>query len=392
MDRAPSLGHYTTDFDMFSRLPPNTEVHLSATDGHFVQTGGARSIYPGSQYLANWLKGHSDDKLITDINTFASNVIASIQETANVATSIGVNDIQLKAYNEFVSAKRTFENAHKGCTEGGGMQGLLTTYPQGPVHAAWQSAIESIKQALADHNLVHGDPLNNQERLPYCPEEHYTDEDWEKLMLDSSNLRSESIGYLKYYGAYTMALKLTETNVAIGKWNHWDKICDFNGKGSLYLGALPIVRGAFGYETRNDLSELQNLGIGAILSVTEVFENNSEGTITSPITPAQWRQAGIKQLQLPTPDFETIPLEHILKGVEFIRWNIDSGRNVYVHCKAGRGRSALIEMCYLIKYHNYTADAAFSLIRQQRKQAGFDAKDAKMQTLRDFERLLQALR
>ena len=63
-----------------------------------------------------------------------------------------------------------------------------------------------------------------------------------------------------------------------------------------------------------------------------------------------WNSLGVKQLRLPTVDFDNAPsIPQIKKGLEFIEHFIEKGESVYVHCKAGRGRSVVLVMCYLIK-------------------------------------------
>ena len=47
--------------------------------------------------------------------------------------------------------------------------------------------------------------------------------------------------------------------------------------------------------------------------------------------------------------FEAPSQEMLLIGVEFIKENIVNGGIVYVHCKAGRSRSATLVGCYLME-------------------------------------------
>lgn len=85
----------------------------------------------------------------------------------------------------------------------------------------------------------------------------------------------------------------------------------------------------------------------------KMFSNNLDG----------WKNEGIEFLQLPTTDiFESPNQELLIKGVQFIngflpidkrisnletepRTNLGS---VYIHCKAGRTRSATLVGCYLM--------------------------------------------
>lgn len=65
----------------------------------------------------------------------------------------------------------------------------------------------------------------------------------------------------------------------------------------------------------------------------------------------EWESKGVKFLQLPSRDiFETPCQEKLKKGVSFISEVVaGTGGSVYVHCKAGRTRSATLVGCYLMK-------------------------------------------
>ena len=47
--------------------------------------------------------------------------------------------------------------------------------------------------------------------------------------------------------------------------------------------------------------------------------------------------------------FEAPSQEMLIEGVRFINDNISKGGRVYVHCKAGRSRSATLVGCYLME-------------------------------------------
>ena len=116
----------------------------------------------------------------------------------------------------------------------------------------------------------------------------------------------------------------------------------------MLLGALPL---------RSHVPKLKNEGIGAVINTC----NEYGGPLDA------YRDAGIEQLYLPTIDFTPPRLEDIQRGVEFIDRHIAAGRKVYVHCKAGRGRSATIVMCYLIRL-GHTPESAQALLSQKRPQ------------------------
>lgn len=68
---------------------------------------------------------------------------------------------------------------------------------------------------------------------------------------------------------------------------------------------------------------------------------------------------GINHLHLPTADFNNAPdPEKLNEGVRFIKQFDNLDTSCYVHCKAGRGRSATLVACYLIEVCNiFTREA-----------------------------------
>lgn len=64
----------------------------------------------------------------------------------------------------------------------------------------------------------------------------------------------------------------------------------------------------------------------------------------------EWHAAGVEQLRLSTVDLTGVPsLENLHRGVEFALKYREQGSSVYVHCKAGRSRSATLVAAYLIR-------------------------------------------
>lgn len=58
----------------------------------------------------------------------------------------------------------------------------------------------------------------------------------------------------------------------------------------------------------------------------------------------------MEQLRLSTVDLTGVPsMENLQKGVEFALQHQQQGTSVYIHCKAGRSRSATVAAAYLIK-------------------------------------------
>ncbi|NLG96554.1 MAG: dual specificity protein phosphatase family protein [Chloroflexi bacterium] len=72
-----------------------------------------------------------------------------------------------------------------------------------------------------------------------------------------------------------------------------------------------------------------------------------------------------RYLHLPTVDDDAPSIEHLIKGVEFIREVIESGGKVYIHCGAGVGRAPSMAAAYLMST-GCTLDEALAMIRKSR--------------------------
>lgn len=93
--------------------------------------------------------------------------------------------------------------------------------------------------------------------------------------------------------------------------------------------------------------------VRAVISMNQDFELK----VFSPDY-EEWKKMGVEFLQLPTRDFVEAPsLDNIHLGVQLIEKYVSplhskSGQipsSVYIHCKAGRTRSATLVACYLVK-------------------------------------------
>lgn len=122
----------------------------------------------------------------------------------------------------------------------------------------------------------------------------------------------------------------------------WDKVDD-----GLWLGAVPL---------RGDAKRFKDLGITGVINMCDEY--------AGPIR--EYQQESIEQLHLPTVDFHPPTLEAIERGVNFIQHHIADGGAVYVHCKAGRARSATIVLCYLVACKHMTPEEAQQYLLKKR--------------------------
>ncbi|EAA06392.5 AGAP000617-PA [Anopheles gambiae str. PEST] len=147
---------------------------------------------------------------------------------------------------------------------------------------------------------------------------------------------------------------------------HWYDRIDEN----VILGALPF---------RSVAQEMvQKENIKAVVSMNEdyelwAFSNNK----------ARWAKLGVEFLQLETTDiFESPCQEKLWKGVNFMNRFLPANDRmallpaapgelaepgtIYVHCKAGRTRSATLVGCYLIMKNGWSPEQAVEHMRQCR--------------------------
>eukprot|EP00004_Rigifila_ramosa_P003779 TRINITY_DN1402_c0_g1_i1.p1 TRINITY_DN1402_c0_g1~~TRINITY_DN1402_c0_g1_i1.p1 ORF type:complete len:174 (-),score=17.98 TRINITY_DN1402_c0_g1_i1:2-523(-) len=126
----------------------------------------------------------------------------------------------------------------------------------------------------------------------------------------------------------------------------WDKV----GEGPLLLGALPM---------QSHLPLLKQEGVKAVVTLNEEWEVYLHS--------ADYAREGMEHLHLPTKDYHCAPSPAAIDaGVKFLEDRLPLGVGCYVHCKAGRGRSTTLVICYLMKSRGLSASQALESVRQQR--------------------------
>lgn len=127
-------------------------------------------------------------------------------------------------------------------------------------------------------------------------------------------------------------------NVSLGRWlkirNWWDPIDDH-----VVLGAVPFPR---------DVPALANMGVRGVINTCEEYGGPTN----------EYEQFGIEQYWMPTIDFTHPADDDIATAIPFIDKHIAAGDKVYIHCKAGRGRSATVAICWLMHSQGITAAEA----------------------------------
>ncbi|XP_052211127.1 phosphatidylglycerophosphate phosphatase PTPMT2-like [Diospyros lotus] len=125
----------------------------------------------------------------------------------------------------------------------------------------------------------------------------------------------------------------------------WDRVDEF-----ILLGAVPFPA---------DVPRLKELGVSGVVTLNESYET---------LVPASlYHTNNIDHLVIPTRDYLFAPsYVDICKAVDFIHENASCGKTTYVHCKAGRGRSTTIVLCYLVEHKQMAPEVAFAYVRSIR--------------------------
>jgi len=169
---------------------------------------------------------------------------------------------------------------------------------------------------------------------------------------------------LKHF-LYEISLIYTRMTAGKDQWMH--QVCD-----KLHLGGILL-------NDYNHVEELKSKNIGVVISLNEDFERNSKTFGGTPVSREQLEPSGIEYVPINTPDYEPPSKESLRRAVQAIRSAIASGKNVYVHCKAGRGRSASAVLCYLLEEENkeitmQDVDRALESLRKIRPQVHLNAR------------------
>ncbi|XVF10882.1 hypothetical protein REPUB_Repub07fG0221600 [Reevesia pubescens] len=125
----------------------------------------------------------------------------------------------------------------------------------------------------------------------------------------------------------------------------WDRVDEF-----ILLGAVPFP---------SDVPRLKEIGVRGVITLNEPYETL--------VPTSLYQNHCINHLVIPTRDYCFAPsLTSICQAIDFIHRNASHGQTTYVHCKAGRGRSTTIVLCYLVHYKQMTPAAAYDYVKSIR--------------------------
>ncbi|KAK3527811.1 hypothetical protein QTP86_006882 [Hemibagrus guttatus] len=161
----------------------------------------------------------------------------------------------------------------------------------------------------------------------------------------------------------TLAYNVVMEKISSRRW--FDRIDQ-----TVILGALPFK------SMTEELVQAEN--VRGVITMNEAYETQlfCNSTEVSMSVCEEWHAEGVEQIRLSTVDLTGVPsLENIHRGVEFVLKHRDQGTSVYIHCKAGRSRSATLAAAYLIRI-NFTKCFIFLEVHVHSAKSTIRPKDA----------------
>eukprot|EP01039_Chlorochromonas_danica_P007211 gene7211-7977_t len=115
---------------------------------------------------------------------------------------------------------------------------------------------------------------------------------------------------------------------------------------NLAIGSMPLAR---------DVPFLVSNGVSFVVNLCREYGGPQE----------DYDFCKVQQLRLPTPDICEPSFDDLARGVILAKQAIKGGGKVFVHCKAGRGRSAALTFCLLVA-EGLAPEEAKVLLKKQR--------------------------
>ena len=107
--------------------------------------------------------------------------------------------------------------------------------------------------------------------------------------------------------------------------------------------------------------------ITSILSIIEEKETLKKTIFTTPINLSYWEKNNFSHLHIPIKDRYPLSYIDLQKAADFIQREVSSNKNIYVHCTAGRSRSAMAVISYLVKYKKMDLTQAYRFVKSKRR-------------------------
>jgi atypical dual specificity phosphatase len=137
-------------------------------------------------------------------------------------------------------------------------------------------------------------------------------------------------------------------NVLVARWLGWCRWWDVVDE-YVWLGAVPL---------EGDVPRLREAGVRAVINLCEECHGPERA----------YDKFGITQLRIPLADYSSPSLSNVQQCLSFIEKHASRREIVYLHCKAGRGRSATVALCWLMASQGLPPERAEALLLAKRPQ------------------------
>jgi protein-tyrosine phosphatase len=139
--------------------------------------------------------------------------------------------------------------------------------------------------------------------------------------------------------------------------------------GNLFVGGMPN-------RLNGDLARMQQANIEVVISVNEDWELEARGP-SIPYTAEEYARAGIAFHNFPSKDHELPADDNLAAIASIIKSAIDNKKNALIHCRAGKGRSAIGALWYLMMFKGLSAKDAVEMISSARAITTLTSKKGK---------------
>jgi protein-tyrosine phosphatase len=126
----------------------------------------------------------------------------------------------------------------------------------------------------------------------------------------------------------------------------------------LLVGAYPL--------DGEDVAEIAGAGVDVVYNLVEdeEYEAGERDTATAALA-----AAGVSERRLPLVDYGNVPEAALDRAVDEVLGDLEAGRRVYVHCRAGWQRSATVAAGVLALREGLPIEDALAVLRERKPTA-----------------------
>jgi protein-tyrosine phosphatase len=142
--------------------------------------------------------------------------------------------------------------------------------------------------------------------------------------------------------------------------SHWFEDFGFAEVGAdLLMGAYP--------QDADDVAALRDAGVTAVFNLVQDVEYELDGGREA--CAAALARAGIREERVELVDYGNLQAQHIERAATTVLDWLDAGERVYVHCRAGMQRSAVVATAIVALHEQLDPLEALRRVRERNPQA-----------------------